>query len=489
MTEPPDDLDEAITVAAKQRLWLMGDLTWMLHDAQLVIHGGIESLPPAVKEAVLLCCRRFGKSYYGVVRGLMRGIMAWASGSAKLIRIVGPTIDQTQGIVDYNMAKITAELPALGLRGLVERVKSDKMYRIGGSTGSALFLGGFDSQEDSLRGGEAHEILIEETGSSDPDQYSYQMRSVLKPQLLKTRGRMIHLTTLPPVPDHPFTNETIPAAKMDGAFYSFTIYEDPLATPEIIAEAIKDCGGVHTIDFKREYLNEETRDPRIVVCPDFDPKRHVKPHHPPHAGFGHVTTDMGGVRDLTVSLLHYYDFQRHKVVFYRERWHPRNTPTSVIVAAARALEAETPDGIEIVSRPADIPGQIQVDLQQQGYDTVSPLKEDWQANVNNLALGFTRDEIIVDPACKLLIQTLTSGLLNKQRTDFARSDTLGHCDAIDAAMYGIRAQDRANPFPKINPHRDSYFVRQQPTEEDAELAMVIQPKSFGNGPKKFGSFR
>lgn len=489
MTEPAD-LDDALAAAAKYRLWLEGDLTWMLHANQLLIHQGIEALPPGVKEAVLLCCRRFGKSFYGVVRGLMTALQAWRAGQRKLIRIVGPEIDQTQGIVDYNMAKITGELPALGLRGLVERVKSDKMYRIGGdSTGPAIFLGGFDSQEDSLRGGEAHEILVEETGSSDPDQYGYQMKSVLKPQLLKTRGRMLHLTTLPPVPDHPFTAETIPAAKMDGAFYSFTIYEDPLATPDIIADAIKDCGGIHTIEFRREYLNEVIRDPSIVVCPDFDPKRHVRRGETPAKAYGHVTTDMGGVRDLTVSLLHWYDFQRDKVVFYRERWHPRNTPTSVIVAAARELEAEAPEWVEIVSRPADIPGQIQVDLQlEHGYSTVAPLKEDWQANVNNLALGFTRDEIVVDPACKLLVQTLTSGLLNKQRTDFARSEALGHCDAIAAAMYGFRAQDRTNPFSRMGLGNDR-FVKLVPTTSEMDLADAVQPKVFGTGPKRFGSFR
>lgn len=470
---------------ARRALWLAGLLSWKFHANQLVIDHALEDLPPEVKEAILLCCRRFGKSFFGCVKGLERAIRR-----KRLIRIVGPTIKQTVMIVDYNMAKITDELASLGLRGFVEHVKSEKCYRIP-SVGSAIYLGGFDSQEDSLRGGEADDIFVEETGSSRPDDYKYQMKSVLKPQLLKTRGRMVHLTTLPPLPGHPFETETIPQAQLDNAFFSFTIYDDPLATPEIIADAIKDCGGAETTEFKREYLNESVRDSSLVVIPDYDDARHVREVILPNAAKPTTTIDWGGVRDKTVALLHWYDFMTDKLVFWDERSFPANTATDFIIAAVLDMERALPADLPHSARFADVPGQLLVDLNQGRWQfpVATPPKDDWQAGINALAVAFTQDKVIVHPRCKLLRQTLKSGTFNKQRTDFDRTQALGHCDALAAAMYANRVQDRTNPFPKMVGSPDHVFTRKRPKDEEIAVAEAIQPRTFGPGPKRFGTIR
>jgi hypothetical protein len=422
-------------------LWLAGELSFKLHEAQLVIAQGIASLPPHVKEAVLLCCRRFGKSYFGTVHGLEAGLRTQRR---KIIRIIGPTIKQTKMIVEYNMAKITEELQRLDLKYLVEHVKYENMYKIGDH--AALFLGGFDSQADSLRGGEADLILIEESGSADPDQYTYQMRSVIKPQLLKTRGRMIHLTTLPPLPDHPFITETIPEAQLDNAFYSYTIYEDPLATEQIIEDAIKDCGGEETDTFKREYLNVIIRDRSIVAIPDFDINQDVELFELPYAVNLELFIDWGGTRDFTVALLLGYDFLRAIDLCVDELWWPHNTATEIIVADLKRkfLSQYTPKNIY-----ADVPGQLQLDLREtHKLDVKLPHKTDWEANLNNLAVRFAKRKMRIHPRCKLTIQTCQSGTLNKQRTDFARTTALGHMDALATLMYGNRTLDRSNPFPE-----------------------------------------
>ena len=457
-------------------LWLHGLLQWKLHDSQLVIDRGIASLPRSTKEGVILCCRRFGKSYYGNVRFLSRGIQARQK---RVFRIIGPDIKQTKMIVEYNMAKITEELSRLNLKKLVRPVRSENMYLIGEHAG--LFLGGFDSQHDSLRGGEAHEILIEETGSSDPDQFSYQMRSVIKPQLLKTRGRMIHLTTLPPLPDHPFITETIPQSQLDDAFYSYTIYEDPLATPEIIADAIKDCGGAHTDAFRREYLNQIVRDRQIVIVPDFDPKLDVEDFpKPPWVKFEHYT-DWGGVRDNTHTLLMGYDFLRAMDLVYDELWFPPNTPTHTIVDAWRE---KWPD-LKVENHYIDAPGQLQVDLRDtHKIEFKTPNKEDWEANVNNMANRFTTRKVKIHPKCKMLIQTCQSGTFNKQRTDFARSQVLGHMDAAAALMYGIRQLDRSSPFPTESSASDKFYIPQNVADKPVE---IIPTKGFTqHGIKRFG---
>lgn len=449
-------------------------MSWKLHASQLVIDNGIESLPSSVKEAVLLCCRRFGKSYYGCYRGTSKGIQ---SPRPRLTRIIGPTIKQTEMIVEYNMAKLTAGLEDLGLRGLVEHVKSDKMYRVGKS---AIFLGGFDSQKDSLRGGEADEILLEESGSGDPDLYDYHIKSVLKPQLLKTRGRMIHLTTLPPLPDHPFITGTMEQAILDNAFYSYTIYEDPLATKEIIADAIKDSGGEHSDTFKREYLNIVIRDKSIVIIPDFDAALDVEEFDTPDPIKLEVYTDWGGVRDLTVSLLMGYDFIGGRDLVIDELSHPANTPTTEVVKAFK----EKWGHLNLTRHVIDAPGQLYVDLQSQHKLTFTkPAKDDWETAINNVANRFTHRKVKVHPRCKLAIRTCQSGVFNKHRTDFDRSIALGHMDAMAALMYGIRSLDRSSPFGAEAIEHDSFFVRPGVKPPDIIKHLKIAKST---GYKKFG---
>lgn len=387
-----------------------------------------------------------------------------------MLRTIGPDIKQTKMIVEYNMAKIIEELRELGIKDLVQHVKSENMYLIGKHAG--LFLGGFDSQADSLRGGEADEILIEETGSSDPDQFVYQMTSVLKPQLLKTRGRMIHLTTLPPIPDHPFITETIPACQIDNAFYSYTIYQDPLATPEIIADAIKDCGGSHTDAFRREYLNEIIRDRNIVIIPDYNEKVDVEEFQIPTAVNWEIFTDWGGVRDNTHALLMGYDFLRAVDLVMDEMVWPPNTATEIITRDLKAWDKHA-----VKNHYVDAPGQLQVDLRDtHKLDILIPDKGDWEANINQVANRFTRRKVKIHPRCRILRQTCQSGTFNKNRTDFARSIALGHMDAIAALMYGIKMLDRTSPYSPHSNVQDWVYV---PASQMPEASgKVVEHKSF-----------
>lgn len=458
--------------------WLRGELRWKLHASQRLIYEALSSLEPSVKQAVVLCSRRFGKSYLGVILALERCLRE----PRRIVRIIGPDIKQTKMIVEEAMTKITADLAAIGKRDLVRPIKSENRYMIGESN---LYLGGFDSQEDSLRGGEAHEILVEETGSSNPEQYNYQMRDVLKPQLLKTRGRMIHLTTLPKETDHPFIMETMPEAELKGSFYSFTIYDDPLATPEIIQDAIDDCAGAHTIAFQREYMNKVVRDPNIVVVPTFSKARHVSDAPGPTDCRWQVQIDWGGTVDKTVAQLMTYDFLQDLDIVEDELVWDANTPTSAIVAELMAWERYVPE-----QRVADCHGQTQIDLNHDhSYAVVSPQKSDWQSSINQLVARFARDKIRIRSKCKFTIQSLESGRLTKNRKDFERTPTLGHCDAIAAIMYGVRCLDRTNPFPYEAPPgpRSTSFARPREPEEQA-MAEAIVGRTFG-GAKRFGAFK
>jgi hypothetical protein len=48
---------------------------------------------------------------------------------------------------------------------------------------------------DSLRGGNANLVICEEGGFVSSDDYDYALRSVIGPQLLRSGGQLIHVTT------------------------------------------------------------------------------------------------------------------------------------------------------------------------------------------------------------------------------------------------------------------------------------------------------
>ena len=228
------------------------------------------------------------------------------------------------------------------------------------------------------------------------------------------------------------------------------------------------------------------RDQTILVTPHFTKERHVKEFIYPQFGRFQVTTDWGGVRDKTCSILHVYDYLLNKDLIFDERVHEANTSTTTILASIRDMVEQ--HGREIYADYADIPGQLQVDLRElHGYDVTVPPKDDWRAAVNNLDVAFVEDRLFIHPRCTYVIENCHSGTFNKTRTDFERTRALGHCDGLAALMYGYRTQNRENPWPqeKNRVSSDIFFVPPQEDDDMTQLAKVIQPKVFGQRGTKY----
>jgi hypothetical protein len=157
-----------------------------------------------------------------------------------------------------------------------------------------------------------------------------------------------------------------------------------------------------------------------------------------------------------------------------------NTPTDVICREILAMEA----GRE-VSRHADVPGQLLVDLTAAGFQCIPPIKDDWKAGINYVNVRFSLDKCFINPRCRFTIMSLESGVFNKHKTDFERTMTLGHCDAIAALMYGLRTRDGSNPYQVMQPraYGDSW-INTNVSRDTPSLEM----KTFGQ-PKKFGVFQ
>jgi hypothetical protein len=80
----------------------------------------------------------------------------------------------------------------------------------------------------------------------------------------------------------------------------------------------------------------------------------------------------------------------------------------------------------------------------------------------------------VHPRCTFLLATLKAATFNKTRTDFNRTQALGHMDAIAAATYGYRSIDKTtNPIPR-RVAGPGQWQRPVP-EEDLLAAAALNP--------------
>ena len=334
---------------------------------------------------------------------------------------------------------------------------------------------------------------MEEVVDSNPDQYREALRSDLGPMLTHSpEPRIIFLTTPPRIPDHPFITETIPEAKLYGAFFKFSIHDNKQLTAEQFEACIRRAGGQGSIEFRREYMCDIVRDTTIVVVPEFETAKHVQLCDMPQHCHPQLTIDWGGVRDLTVALLHTYDYMNDMDLIFDERVYPANTSTESIVKDLREFEAQT----KVTARYADVPGQLQVDLNAMGYETRLPIKQDWQAGINYMNARFYQGKAKVHPKCKFLIESLQSGTFNKNKTDFERTAALGHCDGLAALMYALRSQDRSAPWDRgVLDFRQSLVPGYARPTDEFNVSRAINPAfdavTFGAGafkPKRFGSF-
>ena len=289
------------------------------------------------------------------------------------IVVVGPTLKQTREIVAPRLRRIMADAPP----GLIQPSKSEGKWYVGTSE---LVMGGMDMNSSAQRGKTVQNVYVEEIVDSRPDDYLESLRSDIGPALTHSvGGKLIYLTTLPKIPDHPFITETMPAAELNNALFVYTIDDNAALSQAQYDACVKRSGGKHTDDFKREYLCQIIRDRNIVIIPDFNREVHVSENIEALTDMNlEVFIDWGGVRDKTAALLMGFDYLRALDYVLDELIWPHNTPTEQIVKDIRNNWGR----YDIKRYYADAPGQLQVDLASQyQFDVTVPLKSDWEAAV------------------------------------------------------------------------------------------------------------
>jgi hypothetical protein len=318
--------------------------------------------------------------------------------------------------------------------------QSKKEFRF--PNGSIIRLVGLDKNVNSLRGNAIDILVIDEAAFVNNLEYLY--RSIIVPATMKREFKLIFISTPPESPEHFFSRELIFKAQERGTYIELTIDAISDLPPEERKRLLDEVGGEDSATAQREFFCKIIVDVTRSIAPSFKDDLHIKEFDPPHIQWGYFG-DGGGVRDMTVFYKAGYDHTTRLTLFREEMYFPRNTETSKII---RAFKERWGDKKTIMF---DVAGQLAIDWASAGLPTVSVEKDEFDAGIRLLNNEFHLNRVVIHPDCKLLIRTLKGGLLNKQRTDFERTEALGHCDAAAAFIYGLRGVDKTTdlrPKPK-----------------------------------------
>jgi hypothetical protein len=424
--------------ALKAKLWAAGRLRWKLKPEQRELYDGIVS--SNVQLIYGDWSRRGGKSFVAAtytVEEALRQKIKIRFGTAfrsDLEEFIIPTFD-----------RVLEDCPD----SLRPRFKATrKVYEF--RHGSEIKLVGLDKNPNGLRGNDIQVIVIDEAGFVSKLEYIY--KSVIMPATMRMKKIKIIILSTPPVEgkEH-FAHELKLKAEMQGnGFYHKKTIDELSDVDESEKERLfSEVGGQSSDTAQREFYCVWKVPEGLSICPTFDPKTHVMEFPKPKYANWLFAGDMGGVRDLSAGLSLCYSHDTGLVHVWDESIHDPKFPTSKIVEGFRLMIKDDPN----VTKVLDAPGITSIDLSTLDFPITKPEKAEFHTSLTFLRNAFYRNEIVIHPRCEMLIRTLENGLLNKARSDFQRSITLGHCDAAMALIYGLRALDKStDQRPKKSVH-------------------------------------
>lgn len=332
--------------------------------------------------------------------------------------------------------------------------------------GSEIRLVGLDMHPDGLRGQACDGDDLSEAAFIKGLQYA--IKNVLYPQYQGRPWARICLESSAPVEsDSDYDEVFVEDAKTRNAWVYRTIDDNPRLTHDEREEFIRAAGGREHVDCKREYFNLRVRDPVGSVVPEFVAEKHVRLCELPRYAHCYVGADPG-TRDLFGLVFFFVDFKRAKIVVTKS-WAARNAGLTDVAAVIDETEQDWAnvvywDGKELQPNPyrrvSDTDARTILELKREhsiafnGADkkTAKSEKDSGsasklpEAKLYGLRNAFQNDRIEIWPNSGPLERQLNKGRWNEQRTDFERTDELGHLDCVMALVYGLRAvQWHLNP--------------------------------------------
>jgi hypothetical protein len=320
--------------------------------------------------------------------------------------------------------------------------------------GAEIKLIGIDKNPDGLRGNALSKIVVDEAAFVANLHYLYS--SVIIPATMKQTGiKILFISTPPESPEHFFV-ELIKRAEQRGSYMCQTI-DDISDLPYAERErCLTETGGEESVASQREWFCRILISEDRAIAPDFKDSLHVSSFDSPGYGVWLLAGDTADVRDKNYFLRIVYDYLGGKILVVDEAVFDRKTPISIMVPKVLKLEGG-------IHHTRVVDSAYHTEMAHQGFAAAPPTKDSFEAGLTLLRNVFFKQEILIHERCKFLIQTLNGGMLNKQRTDYERTESLGHCDAAQTLIYGIRHVNKhTNPYPNTLHPANHYTAHQAP---------------------------
>lgn len=373
------------------------------------------------------------------------------------------------------------------------------------STGSKIFVFGCSNSEeaDKARGEDAN-IIIADEYAFWKFRAKYMLQSILSPQLSETQGQMIIATTPPEDLTHHYITEVAMAQK--GKYYFFWNVWDTVkigqkerfelekdmsdsgldidTLPESVDEMevwAKEHGNeswkreweCDLIATKERLVIPEAQNTELYLSSDIKLPSHYETY---------VMIDLG-FRDFTAALFAVYDFRESRIIIVGEVCKNYAT-TSELVDAFKCKEQEL-GWDRVYRRQGDCSDLQQLfDMHRDHEYQISPItKRSKQSNkgfkdsvINELRLGIQAGKIVFCPdECPMLAMQLRYGIWNERRTDFERTETMGHLDALMALAYLYdNIHWERNPYPAAHAHlteEHAHFTEYAERDRQNRLAL------------------
>jgi hypothetical protein len=466
-------------------VWKTGRTEWKLDSNQEGVHLLMMENWEKQRIHVLNMSRQIGKSYY----------LVWLADSyarrypRARIKYAAETGKQVRAIVRPHMAELLSDCP-IHLRPEFNTMDGEFRY----PNGSTITVAGCETDSDAnkLLGQHADLCIVDEAGSIKG--LNYVVRTVLLPQTLNTNGRIIICSTPAKTADHPFKSYC-DQAETNDVLIQRTIYDNPRATDEVIAEYMAASGGEDSTDWQREYLVRHVTDADLAILKFATQKRlnaitlTIDPKNPlayrPQWFNPYTSYDMGWSPDGTGILWGYWDYARTTLVIENE-WLMRRMDTNTLALVTSSNEEELYGSpTNVFQRWADMDERLGTDLQLRHNLTVNRSSNDnphAACNAVNLMIAGIERKLAIHPRCKLLKEQMRDGVWDKSKKKFARSVKHLHYDLLAslATMCRNVAYDKL-PDRMIVPRAPRNFLV-VPEDEEAEGGVLSSLKAaFGLG--------
>lgn len=428
-----------LKIKAVKMLFSKGNLDPLLHSTQVKMKQGF--LQSTSDEYLVFSSRQLGKTWLG----LSLAIEFCIKNPGSRVLFYAPTKDKLRDIVNDTISPLQQWAP----EGLIKRLKSQDRWIIGQSELRLCVLE--RAHVDRNRGINCKGLLVIEEGCFvSSEDFKYAWESVIDPQRLRYKPKVLINTTPSEDEEHYIHDILLPRLEELEAVSRYTIYDNPFLSPEDI-EKIK--ARVTEETWKREYLAEIFRSKDTVAVPEYNDTSHSAEFEAPKYANWLTAIDFGGSLDPHSIQVCFWDYQKAKFCVYKDFLMPINTSIEEIVNKALEMEKIITGGKHF--RVVDCPGQVSVELSKLKFDHMRPEKPpgSFDANLQATRVAFKNDEILIHKRCNSTRNHLKNGKLNKQRSDFRR--TTHHCDNIAALMYGFKYKQTHNPFP------DNHFTPRQ----------------------------